>query len=88
MGIVRILIFLGIALFVVRIVWRLVRSAPPSETMEGQGGGKDAPSSGQADSLLRCSRCGTLIPQDLLLRHEDRSYCSPRCRDGVPPGQA
>ena len=72
MGIVRILIFLGIALFVVRIVWRLVRSAPPSETMEGQGGGKDAPSSGQADSLLRCSRCGTLIPQDLL-----PGWCSP-----------
>ncbi len=76
MGIVRLFLILGIVLWIARIVWRFLQPENDQNPQEAK----------KFDNLLRCSRCGILIPQDLVLLQEDRPYCSPQCRDGRAPG--
>ncbi|MBF0461972.1 MAG: hypothetical protein HQL87_11295 [Magnetococcales bacterium] len=69
MGVVRFFLLMVAAWWVARLLWRWLQPAPPRPSQE------DA-----AHILSRCSRCGTLIPQDLVVWHEDRPYCSLACR--------
>ncbi|MEO5350367.1 MAG: hypothetical protein H7836_12060 [Magnetococcus sp. YQC-3] len=75
MGVVRFLLLLAAALLVARLVWRWLQPASPPIVA-------DKP----AQALSRCSRCGTLIPQDLVVWHEERPYCGSACRDGTRAG--
>ena len=83
MGIVRFLLVLAIVLLAVRLVWRLLQ---PAKTIDEQAS-NSRKGDGRSDNLLRCSRCGTLTPEDLVLVYKDRPYCSPQCRDDGPAEQ-
>ncbi|MEO5341664.1 MAG: hypothetical protein H7837_14320 [Magnetococcus sp. MYC-9] len=73
---VRFLLILVGVVVGVRLLWPLVqrwlRPAPP-------------PVAGQEEphTLVRCSRCGTLIPQDQLVWQGERPYCGVVCRDAT-----
>lgn len=72
MNVVRFFLVLAAALLLARLVWRWLQPAPPPT-------GTEKPT----QPLSRCSRCGTLVPQDLALWHEEKPYCGPACRDGT-----
>lgn len=72
MGVLRFLLFLGIAVWVARLLWQRLRPPPPPPPVKQDGA---------AQALSRCSRCGTLIPHDLVVWHEERPYCGLACRD-------
>lgn len=84
MGLLRLFLLLAVVLLVARIVWRFIK--PPSPPDSRAEAGRGFPADAKADSLLRCSRCGTLIPQELVLLHEDLPYCGPKCRDNTDSG--
>lgn len=90
MAVLRFLLFLGVVLWVIRIVWLFLKPRRFPRT-NGQAQGGQHETCGRAektDSLLRCSRCGTLIPKDLVLLYEGRSYCGTQCRDGIASEQS
>lgn len=75
MGIVRWLLVLAVVLLIVRVAWRLLQSSPDPTTDDDP-----AAQTAQAESLLRCRGCRTLIPRDAALLHDGEPYCGPACR--------
>ncbi|MBF0401760.1 MAG: hypothetical protein HQL80_10815 [Magnetococcales bacterium] len=71
MSLLRFLLVLGVVVWVARLLWRWLQPKPVPPNQEAA-----------AHSLSRCSRCGTLTPQDLVVWQDERPFCSPACRDG------
>ncbi len=71
MGVVRFFLLLGVVFWVARFLWRWLQPTPPPMRADGS-----------AHALSRCSRCGTLTPQELVVWQGDRPYCGLACRDG------
>jgi hypothetical protein len=67
----RTLLLLGLAIWAARVIWRWLHPAAPPVHQEQS-----------AHTLSRCSRCGTLIPHEMVLWHQEKPFCSSACRDG------
>ncbi|MBF0116873.1 MAG: hypothetical protein HQM04_17745 [Magnetococcales bacterium] len=67
----RTLLLLGLVFWLARAVWRWLRPPVPPVRQQEQS----------AHTLSRCSRCGTLIPHEMVLWHQEKPFCSSTCRD-------
>ncbi|WP_130472084.1 PP0621 family protein [Candidatus Magnetaquicoccus inordinatus] len=72
LNLLRTLLLIGLAIWAVRVIWRWLH--PPAPAVRQQ---QEQPT----QALSRCSRCGTLIPQQMILWHQDKPFCSSACRD-------
>ncbi|MBF0186027.1 MAG: hypothetical protein HQM06_16780 [Magnetococcales bacterium] len=72
LNLLRTILLVGLALWLARIAWRWLRPPPAPPVRQEEA----------AHTLSRCSRCGTLIPQEMTLWSQDKPFCSTTCRDG------
>lgn len=69
MGWIRLLLLLVLGFWIARIVRRMF------SFRVGEGVKKES-----QKILLRCSRCGTLIPEDTVVMHLEKPYCGSSCQ--------
>ncbi|MBF0294158.1 MAG: zinc finger MYND domain-containing protein [Magnetococcales bacterium] len=74
MTLLRILLLLAFVYAAYRLVRHLIAPRKP----RAEVGDASAASHGQP--LLRCDRCGTLVTPAVVVRAEQRLYCSEACR--------
>ncbi len=63
-------------LILVAAIYLLYRFLVGGRAIAGGGGPRAANDEG---ALLRCNRCGTLVPREMAVIRDERPYCGPAC---------